>query len=140
MCISKESREKFLIEEVKVIQEIIKRMAGNSFLIKAWTLTLIVGAFVFKAKNINISIAYLPLFCFWYLDAYYLRQERLFRKVYDWVREYRLKNNDNIFNVNPARFNNEVDSILKIMRSISILPFYGIITIALAIATLYEIC
>ncbi|MDR3177906.1 MAG: hypothetical protein LBT96_02870 [Campylobacteraceae bacterium] len=132
------NREKILIEEVKVVQDIIKRMASNSFYIKGWTITLVFVVLVFRAKDINVSVAYLPLFCFWFLDAYYLRQERLFRKVHDWITKYRLENDDNVFNLNPMRFNEDVASIKRIMFSISILPFYGAIFLVLSFAVISQ--
>ena len=126
--------EKILIEEVKVIQEIIKRMAGNSFNLKTWTVALIVVAILFRGDGKYSYAAYIPLFAFWYLDAFYLRQERLFRKVHDWVLEHRPKNDDQLFNLNPARFDSEVASVPKIMFTISTLPFYGAVFCLLTIA------
>jgi len=126
-------REKFLIEEIKVIQDIIKRMASNSFSIKAWTITLIVATLLFKGNSHHTFITFLPLLAFWFLDAYYLQQERLFRKVYEWVIKYRLENDDELFNVNPMRFKDKVASVFRIMFSVSILPFYGGIFILLTI-------
>jgi hypothetical protein len=139
----KMDREKILIEEVKVIQDIIKRMAGNSFSVKTWTITLVLVVLVFRVKeagNTNILIAYFPLFCFWFLDAYYLRQERLFRKVHDWITKYRLDNDDNVFNVNPMRFSKNVQHIVRIMVSISILPFYGAIFLVLSLMLIIQSC
>jgi len=123
--------EKILIEEVKVIQDVIKRMAVNSFSVKTWMITLIVATLLFKGSNNHIFIAFIPLFSFWFLDSYYLQQERLFRKVHNWIVEYRPNNNDNLFNMNPMRFKDEVQSVLRIMFSISTLPFYGTILIVL---------
>lgn len=124
-------REKMLIEEVKITQDIIKRMASNSFSIKTWTITLIVVTLLFKGNTHHIFIAFLPLFAFWFLDSYYLQQERLFRKVHNWIVGYRPNNDDNLFNMNPQRFINEGQSILRIMFSISTFPFYGGILIML---------
>jgi len=126
-------REKILIEEVKTIQDIIKRMASNSFNIKTWTITLIVATLLFKGNNNHTFIAFLPLFAFWFLDSYYLQQERLFRQVYNWVIEYRLEHDDKLFNINPMQFKDKVQSICRIMFSISILPFYGSIFILLSL-------
>ena len=67
--------EKLLIEEVKLVQDIIKRMATNSFNVKTWAITLIVATLLFKGNDKHLFIAFIPLFAFWYLDAYYLRQE-----------------------------------------------------------------
>ena len=71
------------------IQAAINRMAGNLFLLKGWSITLIAALFALAAKDSNklyIVIAYFPLFIFWALDGYFLSQERKFRALYDYVR------------------------------------------------------
>lgn len=123
--------EKILIEEVKLIQDIIKRMASNSFNVKTWAITLIVATLLFKGNDKHIFIAFIPLFAFWYLDAYYLRQERLFREIHKWITLYRIDNLDKLFDFNPIKFTDKVQSTKKIMWSISILPFYGSIFLML---------
>lgn len=72
------------------IQAAVNRMAGNLFLLKGWTVTLIAALFALAAKDSNKSyvlIAYFPLFIFWTLDGYFLSQERKFRALYDHVRK-----------------------------------------------------
>jgi len=123
--------EKLLIEEIKVIQDVIKRMASNSFSVKTWTITLIVATLLFKGSNNHIFIAFIPLIAFWFLDSYYLKQERLFREVHNWITTYRLENDDKLFNLNPTPFNDKVQSVFRIMFSVSTLPFYGSILIML---------
>jgi hypothetical protein len=76
------------LEHLKMIQDVIARMAGNSFLLKGWTVTLVAALFAFAAKDAERSlviIAWIPLLVFAGLDAYYLLQERLFRRLYDQV-------------------------------------------------------
>ncbi len=124
-------KEKILIEEIKVVQDIIKRMSSNSFSVKAWTITLVVVTLLFKGNNNHIFIAFIPLFAFWFLDSYYLQQERLFRQVHNWIITYRPNNDDELFNMNPMRFKNKVQTVSRIMFSISTLPFYGGILIML---------
>lgn len=71
------------------IQSAVNRMAGNLFLLKGWSITLIAALFALAAKDANRSyfvIAYFPLFIFWSLDGYFLSQERKFRALYDYVR------------------------------------------------------
>ena len=78
------------LTHLQMIQAVITRMAGNSFLIKGWSVTLVAALFALAAADTNeffVYLAYFPAFMFWALDAYFLRQERLFRKVYDHVRE-----------------------------------------------------
>jgi len=67
------------------IQAIITRMNANSFQIKNMTviiLTAILALFAATPKVLLLFIAGFSAFIFWLLDAYYLQQERKFRKMY----------------------------------------------------------
>jgi hypothetical protein len=78
------------VKHLELIQNVVTRLAGNSFFMKGWSITLIAGLFALAAKDANqsyVAIAILPVVCFWGLDAYYLWQERLFRKLYDEARK-----------------------------------------------------
>jgi hypothetical protein len=69
-----------------LVQGIISRQAGNSFLIKGWALTIAVALDGFAIGRSSWQIAALgvaPVLIFAWLDAYYFRQERLFRCLYD---------------------------------------------------------
>jgi hypothetical protein len=75
-------------KHLEFIQAVISRMAGNSFLIRGWTVTLVAGLFALAAKDADrsfIVVGYFPCLMFWCLDAYYLSQERKFRSLYDSV-------------------------------------------------------
>jgi len=74
------------IKYLEMIQNIIFRMASNSFLLKGWAVTLAVGTFVFAsnyADRILFFAANVPISIFWFLDAYYLQQERKYRVLYN---------------------------------------------------------
>ena len=76
-------------KHLEFIQTAINRMAGNLFLLKGWSVTLIAALFALAAKDSNqayVLIAYFPLFIFWALDGFFLSQERKFRALYDHVR------------------------------------------------------
>ena len=76
-------------KHLEFVQAAVNRMAGNLFLLKGWSITLIAALFALAAKDSNqfyILIAYFPLFIFWSLDGYFLSQERKFRALYDYVR------------------------------------------------------
>jgi hypothetical protein len=65
-------------------------MASNSFLLKGWTVTLAAALLAVGAKEAESRfplVGLFPALGFWWLDAYYLRQERLFRTLYDHVRK-----------------------------------------------------
>lgn len=122
-----------MLKEIDLIQEVIKRMAHNSFLIKGWTVTLVLGTFLFNGKAL---LAFIPLISFWYLDAYFLRQERLYRRLYNWVINNRLKTDEKLFDLSTQRFKDEEQHTIRMMFSITLFSFYGTTT---GLAILYLI-
>ena len=81
-------------KHLEFIQNVINRMARNSFFIRGWVITLVVGIFALSAARNGDTIfsvvlfvaAVLVLGAFWFLDGYFLDQERRFRGLYDEVR------------------------------------------------------
>ncbi len=131
---NKESLKKYMLKEIDIIQDIIKRMAFNSFMLKGWTITLVVVSLLIKGTDkYQIWIAFIPLLVFWFLDAYFLWQERLYRKLYDWTINNRLKTDKYLFDMNAYRFKDEVQSKLRIMFSTTLGWFYGSIAILIII-------
>ena len=64
-------------------------MSSNSFMLKGWAVTLVAGIFAISTKDADLIyflVAYIPVLVFWLLDAYYLKQEHLFIRLYDDVR------------------------------------------------------
>ena len=122
-------RKEYLIKEVEITQSIIKRMSSNSFLIKGWTITLVVGVLLLNGNRAHIIIAFIPLLMFWSLDAYFLRQERMYRKLYEWIIKNRLKTDEHLFDLNAYHFRDEVPSRLKVMFSSTLLLFYGSVAV-----------
>lgn len=128
--------DKIFVEELKIIQDIIKRMAFNSFLIKGLSITLVVAALLLKGNKYQVLIAFIPLLVFWFLDAYFLWQERMYRELYKWVVENRLKTEEYLFDMNAYRFKDKVQSKFRIMFSITLCWFYGSIAILVIIYAL----
>ena len=125
------------LKHLEMIQIIINRMASNSFLIKGWCVTLVSAVFVLSAKDANttfIAVAFFPVLMFWILDAYFLRQERLFRKLYNKVSKTDESAID--FSMNPAPFTAEVASWLGVAVSLTLVLFYGAIVLAILLAVL----
>lgn len=74
------------IKHLELVQSVITRMAQNCFHIKGWSVSVATGVIAFAAKESSLGLAILalfPAFSFWCLDAYYLRQERLYRRLYE---------------------------------------------------------
>jgi|SRR5215470_9683383 len=74
------------LEHVRMIQAVISRMAQNSFVLKGWSVTLATGILAVAISEKRQAFAWLgllPALTFWGLDAFYLRQERLYRSLHD---------------------------------------------------------
>lgn len=134
---TKEELKEFMLKEIEIIQDIIKRMAFNSFMIKGWTVTLVAITLLLKGSKHQVLIAFIPLMVFWFLDAYFLWQERLYRKLYEWVVQNRMKTDKFLFDMNAYRFKDKVQSKLRIMFSITLGWFYGSIFVLILIYTFF---
>ena len=92
-------------KHLEFIQNVINRMARNSFLIKGWCITLVSALIVLAVKEDNagfMMIAAIPILLFWILDGFFLYQERLYRALYDYVR---VMNEDQIdYSMNTVEF------------------------------------
>ncbi|MES9857457.1 MAG: hypothetical protein ABW166_12740 [Sedimenticola sp.] len=113
------------LKHLEIIQGVITRMAQNSFLLKGWSVTLTAALFALAAKDANtrfVVIALLPALVFWGLDGYFLRQERLFRKVYDQVRVRSPELID--FSMDTRSFQQEVAGWFAVTTSNTLLAFH----------------
>ena len=114
-------------KHLEFLQLAISRMASNSFIIKGWTITLVAGLLFLAARSssgflpLYSIFAFIPAFAFWILDAYYLTQERSFRKVYDSVRLSKPED------VNPYSFKIKVTckNFLSTLFSLTVILLHG---------------
>jgi hypothetical protein len=116
------------IKHLEFIQSVITRLATDSFLMKGWALTVAGALFGFAAKGTDWKIALvglMPVAAFWGLDAYFLRQERLYRILYDHVR--RSDTDVEPFAMAASRYAPEVPSWELTLISRTLWPFYGLI-------------
>lgn len=121
---------------LEMIQNIILRIANNSFMLKGWTITLISGIFVLAEKdteNLFFLLAYIPNLLFWFLDTYYLQLEKKFRLLYK--KSIKIKNTQNIdFSLEIKEFKNDKEAnYFKLFLSISELGFYFPLAIIIAL-------
>ena len=89
---------------LQFIQSTIERMANNSFLVKGWAVTVSAGALAFAVQSDHpyvVLAGVFPTLTFWLMDAYYLKQERLYRSLYDAVR---LGREESSFSMDAQRF------------------------------------
>ncbi|MDR0966383.1 MAG: hypothetical protein LBM75_07785 [Myxococcales bacterium] len=77
------------IKHLEFIQGVITRMGANSFQMKGWAITIFSALLALFAgssgdsRQLFLFAAAIETIIFWFLDAYYLQQERKFRGVYD---------------------------------------------------------
>lgn len=128
------------LKHLEFIQEAVNRMASNLFLLKGWTVTLIVALFALAAEDsqdIYFLIAYFPPVVFWVLDGFFLSQERRFRSLYDHVR--RLEESQIDFSMDTQPFSGEArNSWLGATFSRTLVIYYGTL-LAMMVAVMFLI-
>lgn len=115
------------MKHLELVQGVINRMANNSFMLKGWAVTLVAGIFALAAKDADIIyflVAYVPVVVFWGLDAYYLLQERLYRSLYDKVRNTEIGNIDFSLKATTKEFDSINNSYCNCFLSKTELWFY----------------
>ena len=120
-------RSSYELETIGTIQHIINRMATNSFIIKGWTVAVLGIILLLNGTRYQASIAVFALLVFWYLDAYFLRQKKTYRVLYDEIVDNKLNIGDEFFDIRTARCEAgiEVPRSSKLMLSKTLLIFYG---------------
>lgn len=118
-----------VVKHLEMIQGVVNRLANNSFSIKGWSMAILAAAILFIARSNNIYSEYLiltfliPIFGFWLLDGYFLWQERLFRGVYDDVRQQ--EKTDFKMNI-PAQFKKPDNRWIDSIFSKTLIIFYSV--------------
>ena len=131
-----------VVRHLDMILTTIDRMANNSFLLKGWSVTLAAGLFALAAndaKPLFAAIAVLPGIAFWGLDAYYLRQERLFRSLYNAVRGSSQAADPAIepYSLSTTPFQSTVPSWFQTLWARSVLAVHGVVLLAIVTVITY---
>lgn len=132
-----DQKKEFMIREMEMLQGIINRMSTNAFAVKGWAITLVVGILLLRGPPQQVLIVFIPVFCFWYLDAYFLSKERKYRAGYDWVLKNRMTSDENLFDMKLDRFD---DSVINAMFSRTLVVLYGTIAVATALYYFSLVC
>lgn len=94
-----------LLKEIDLIQSCINRMAQNSFMVKGWAISLVAVVLALLPEAFDLTglclIGIVATVCFWYLDAFFLRTEKLYRWKYDWILSKRLTCKEYCYDLNP---------------------------------------
>lgn len=105
------------------IQAVITRLASSSAAAKGWGLTVTTAAFGFSATKAVPVVAGLGLVIavfFGLLDSYYLREERLFRCLYDEARTGGIE----VYSMEKDAYADRCTR-WQVISSWSVLGFYG---------------
>jgi|SRR6185312_935153 len=119
------------IKHLEFIQAAVKRMAGNSFLLKGWAVTLAGGLLALSFKQIDrryLDIALAIIGVFWLLDSYYLAHERKFIALFNKVRKQHSDASD--FSMDTRSLGGRW-SWVRCACSVTITLFYGGLLVAL---------
>ncbi len=119
--------DSYELETIGTIQHIINRMATNSIIIKGWTLAVLGIILLLSGTWYQALIVVFAVLIFWYLDAYFLRQKKTYRVLYDEIVDNKLNIGDEFFDIRTARCEAgiEVPRSSKLMLSKTLLIFYG---------------
>ena len=113
--VNEENKIDIIHKKIHLIQNIIQRMANNSFMIKGWAITLFVGLVSFfklsKLSDVILGISLLIIVCsFYYLDAFFLWTERKYRNLYNSVIQKRQKNDfNNLYNLSTKEYEKRIN-------------------------------
>jgi hypothetical protein len=94
------------LKYLEFAQTAIARMAGHSFALKGWsiTLTTAVIAVAYKQNDKDILlVGLMPVVLFWGLDAYFLTLEHGFRDIYKRVASEFASDTPPSFDLSPAK-------------------------------------
>lgn len=120
-----------------MIQNVINRLANNSFSLKLKSVIFVAVVLGFTTKDGDqdyIWLASIPTLAFWGLDGFYLKQEKLFRELYNNVRQKENRDIDFSMGVSPDKSNEK--SWISVCLSWTILGFHFPILIVILIISI----
>lgn len=121
------------LKHLEFIQNVISRMNANSFLIKGWMVTLVSALFALAAGGSDaryVIVIYIAIPAFWGLDAFYLSQERQYRRLYDAVREQASTD----FSMDVSSLNSGRDSWFCALFSKTVITLYLFVLVVAILA------
>lgn len=121
-------------KHLEFVEAVIARQASNSFLVKGWGLTVATVAFAFAVKENAWEVAavgVLAVLAFWYLDSFFLRQERLFRCLYNAVIDAEGEEPIPAYSMDTTPFKDVHDNLWpQVLRRRTVSLFFGVLVLA----------
>lgn len=107
------------------VQSAITRMSSSSAAVKSWGLTIVGATYGFAASQDEPSVAFLGLVLVGFLvmlDTRYLREEKLFRKLFEAARKMEVE----VYSMNKSLYTGDKDCRLgSVVASWSVAGFWG---------------
>lgn len=131
------SKHEKKMQHREFVQNAITRMNTNSFQIKGLAITIVsafLAIYAAEKKPLFIIIPVPFIIVFWFLDTYYLQQERKFRGIYNDI--CGLNQNPittKIYQINPSLYCGDKYNFWNVLFSETIWPIYVITSIGLTI-------
>lgn len=132
------------IKHLEFIQSNIARMNQCSFQMKGWMITVVSALLALFAASIDketgasntafIFIAIAPTVIFWFLDSFYLQQERKFRGIYNDIVADLNDDRIKLFTMPLGEYDGCKYCLLHIMFSKTEWPLYLMVIIGLVVA------
>ena len=123
------------LKHLEFVQGVINRLSTNSFLLKGWSVVLVSALFALSAADNRpafVFLAYIPAIVFWGLDGFFLWQEKLYRELYNHVRQQ--KDEDVDFSMDTSPFQTETGpNWVKATFSRTLIPFHGALILSITI-------
>jgi hypothetical protein len=116
------------LEEIEILQNVINRTATNSLIIRGWALVVFFGiVLLLNAARNQALVGAFALLVFWYLDAYYLWQEKTYQALHKEIVQHKLDTGDGFFDLKTARREAAVGvpRPSELMLSKRLVVFYG---------------
>lgn len=150
-------RKEILYKEIEIIQSCITRMSQNSFMVKGWMITLVAVVLALLPEKFDIrilcSVGFIVIICFWILDAFYLKTEKLYIMKYEWVIKNRMHSDEFLFDLDPYNTKmwiktkdekgNQISAknpgIIQIMFTLTMVLIYVPLLILTAFILLYKL-
>lgn len=128
------------LKHLEFIQGVVNRLATASFRMKGWSVVLVSALLVLSARASSFElglVSLVPVLAFWGLDGYFLSRERLFRKLYDSVRQRDEDDIDFSMRVTGPRSPGRPWSgdWCSAVWSRTLWPFYGMLALLAVLAT-----
>ena len=129
-----------LPKHLEFIQDVVERHSRNSFILKGWSVTLVAAVFLLAVRGAKpplvMAAGFLPSLTFWALDAYYLRQERMYRALYDHVRKGAADREDR-FNLDARPFASKVPTWFHSLGATPVFWFHATVLTTVVVSLVF---